>query len=72
MKRVVIYARMSLEKQSSDSTTDQIARCRTFAEKRGWQVSEDLIFTDKAVSGGTRHNRPGLQEMTNRMAEWDV
>jgi site-specific DNA recombinase len=72
MKRVAIYARMSLEKQSSESTSDQIARCRDFADQRGSQVVEELIFTDKAVSGGTRHNRPGLLEVIDRISEWDV
>jgi site-specific DNA recombinase len=72
MKRVAIYARMSLEKQSSDSTSDQIARCRDFADQRGWQVVEELIFTDKAVSGGTRYNRPDLLELVDRVLEWDV
>ncbi len=72
MNRVAIYARMSLEKQSSESTSDQIARCRDFADQRGWQVVEELIFTDKAVSGGTRYNRPDLLEVIDRILEWDV
>ena len=72
MERVAIYARMSLEKQSSESTSDQIARCRDFADQRGSQVVEELIFTDKAVSGGTRYNRPCLLELIDRIAEWDV
>ena len=71
IKRVAIYARMSLEKQSSESTSDQIARCRDFADQHGWQVVEELIFTDKAVSGGTRYNRPGLLELIDRIPEWD-
>ena len=72
MNRVAIYARMSLEKQSSESTGDQIARCRDFADQRGWQVVEELIFTDKTVSGGTRYNRPDLLELVDRVLEWDV
>jgi site-specific DNA recombinase len=72
MNRIAIYARMSSEKQSSDSPKDQIARCRSFAEKRGWQVSEDLIFTDEALSGSTRYNRPRLLEVIDRIEEWDI
>ena len=72
MKRVAIYARMSLEKQSSDSPSDQIARCRDLANQRGWQIVEELILTDKAVSGGTRHNRPRLLELMSRINEWDI
>ena len=72
MNRIAIYARMSLDKQSSDSPKDQIARCRSFAEERGWQVSDDLIFTDEALSGGTRYNRPRLLELIDRIGEWDI
>ena len=37
--RAAIYARMSTDKQSSDSPADQIARCRAFATSRGWVPS---------------------------------
>lgn len=57
---VAIYARMSTDRQSEDSPADQIARCRTFALARGWTVLEELVIEEPAVSGATRHNRPGL------------
>ena len=70
--RVAIYARMSTDKQSSDSPADQIARCREFAGARGWQVVEGLVISEAGVSGASRHNRPGLLGLVERIDEWDV
>lgn len=69
---VAIYARMSTDRQSEDSPADQIARCRTFALARGWTVLEELVIEEPAVSGATRHNRPGLLQLFDRIDEWDV
>jgi Resolvase, N terminal domain len=70
--RAAVYARMSTDKQSTDSPADQISRCRDFAESRGWDTPDGLVFIDAAVSGATRHNRPGLLAMLDRIAEWDL
>ena len=70
--RAAIYARMSTDKQSADSPADQIARCREFAERRGFRVMEPLIFEDAGISGASRHNRPRLLELVARIDEWDV
>lgn len=70
--RAAIYARMSTDKQSTDSPADQIARSRAFAESRGWTVAEALVVTEAGVSGASRHNRPGLLELVARIDEWDV
>ena len=43
---VAIYARMSTDKQSSDSPADQIARCREFAARRGLEIVEALVMVD--------------------------
>jgi DNA invertase Pin-like site-specific DNA recombinase len=63
---------MSTDKQSADSPADQIARCRRFAAENGWQVVEDLVVVEPGVSGASRHNRPGLLGLFNRIDEWDV
>ena len=70
--RAAIYARMSTDKQSADSPADQIARCREFARTRGWQVVEVLVVSEAGVSGASRHNRPGLLGLVDRIADWDV
>ncbi len=70
--RVCIYARMSTDKQSADSPADQIAHCREYAAREGWRVVEDLVVSETGISGSSRHNRPGLLELFNRIDEWDV
>ena len=70
--RAAIYARMSTDKQSDTSPEDQIARCREYAEKQGWQVVEDLVAADHGISGASRHNRPKLLSLMARIDEWDV
>ncbi len=70
--RTAIYARFSTDKQSADSTGDQVARCREFAERRGWTVVDELAFEDAGISGASRHNRPKLLELVARIDEWDV
>jgi DNA invertase Pin-like site-specific DNA recombinase len=70
--RAAIYARMSTDKQSADSPADQIARCREFAKARGWTVVPDLVVEEAAISGASRHNRPGLLGLFARISEWDA
>ncbi len=70
--RAAIYARMSTDKQSADSPADQIARCRDFAKERGWSVLRGLVIEDAGISGASRHNRPRLLELMDRIEEWDV
>lgn len=70
--RAAIYARMSTDKQSAESPEDQIARCREFAGSRGWTVLDDCIAVDAGVSGASRHNRPELLRLMQRIGEWDV
>ena len=70
--RAAIYARMSTDKQSDTSPADQIARCREYAEKQGWQVVEDLVAAEHGISGASRHNRPKLLSIMDRIDEWDV
>ncbi len=72
MTRAAIYARMSTDKQSADSPADQVARCREYAARQGWEVVEDLVVEDAGISGASRHNRPRLLELVERIAEWDL
>src|SRR5690606_13969519 len=62
----------STDKQSERSPEDQVARCREFAAARGWEAPAELVFVDAGISGATRHNRPGLLAMFDRIAAWDV
>ncbi len=68
--RAAIYARMSTDRQSSDSPADQIARCREYAARRGLDVV--LVDQDAAVSGFSRHDRPGLLRVMAQIDAWDT
>lgn len=60
MKRAVIYARVSTQRQADDgvSMESQIEQCRLKAHALGVEV--DQVFRDDGVSGRT-DNRPGFQ-----------
>ena len=60
--RCAIYARFSSDKQSPASITDQVRKCREYAQARGWEILDDHIYTDEAISGATAE-RAGLQRM---------
>jgi hypothetical protein len=71
-QRAAIYARVSTDKQSEASCEDQVARCREYAERQGWQVVESLVVSEYGISGASRHNRPGFLDLMARITEWDV
>ena len=49
MKKAVIYARYSCEKQTEQSIEGQLRVCNEFAERNGYTVIHNYI--DRAVSG---------------------
>ena len=61
--KAAIYARYSSDLQRPASIEDQARRCREYAEARGWQVAEEHIYTDHAISGAITRARPGYQRM---------
>lgn len=60
--RCAVYARYSSDRQSPSSIVDQVRKCREYAERQGWQVLDQCIYIDEAVSG-TSTERAGLQRM---------
>ncbi|MGO9589036.1 MAG: recombinase family protein [Candidatus Acidiferrales bacterium] len=60
--RCAVYARYSSDRQSKCSITDQVRKCREYAEERGWEVLKDHIYSDEAISGATSE-RAGLQRL---------
>jgi len=60
--RCSCYARFSTEKQTPASIYDQIRKCREFAEAKGWNLPDDQIYTDQAVSGAGE-DRDGLRRL---------
>jgi site-specific DNA recombinase len=61
--RCAIYARFSSDKQSAASIQDQVRKCREYAQVHGWEVLDDHIYSDEAISGATL-NRAGLTRLT--------
>lgn len=61
MRRAAVYARFSSEKQNEKSCDDQIALCRAWAERNGFEVVE--TYRDQAISGASTVGRLGLQRM---------
>lgn len=49
--RVAAYARFSTDGQKETSIDDQLRTCREEATRRGMVLSDDLIFSDDAISG---------------------
>ena len=69
--RAAIYARMSTDKQTEDSTADQVAACRKYAARaQGWEVVD--VVEDAGISGASRHARTKFLELIARMGSWDV
>jgi site-specific DNA recombinase len=60
--RCSIYARYSSDRQKATSIDDQIRKCRQYAASKNWQVLDDYIFADEAVSG-SRSDREGFNRM---------
>lgn len=70
MKKAVIYARHSTDKQES-SCSDQIERCEKFCKVKQYAVCG--IFFDEAVSGAMPlHNRKGISDLVNFLAAGKV
>lgn len=60
--RCAVYARYSTEKQSPLSIEDQVRKCREFAERQGWELLNQHIYSDRAVSGSGA-DRPALNRL---------
>jgi site-specific DNA recombinase len=60
--RCAVYARYSSDRQSPTSITDQIRKCREYAVHEGWQVLEEHVYTDEAISG-TSLEREGVKKL---------
>jgi site-specific DNA recombinase len=60
--RCAAYARYSSDRQSPASIDDQLRKCREFAEKNDWEVLEEHVYTDEALSGAGA-DRPGLARL---------
>lgn len=59
--RAAIYARFSSELQRDRSIDDQVALCREYAARNGYEVV--AVFEDRAITGASLKLRPGIQAL---------
>jgi DNA invertase Pin-like site-specific DNA recombinase len=65
-----VYARKSTDQHIADeekSVTRQIAHATAYAEKKGWTVRADHIYSDDAISGAEFQKRPGFLRLMNAL-----
>jgi site-specific DNA recombinase len=60
-KRAVIYARYSSDLQSDASIQDQVRLCEERLDSEGHTLLQ--VYQDRAISGGSIHNREGIQRL---------
>lgn len=61
LENVVIYARYSSVGQNDQSIDGQLAKCREYAQQRGFRVVAE--YCDRALSGRYAETRPEFQRM---------
>jgi DNA invertase Pin-like site-specific DNA recombinase len=64
----IIYAAKSTEDRHG-SIPDQIAECRELAERQGWDVADEDVFSDEAFSAYSGNRGPGLEAALRRAEE---
>ncbi|MBQ8263571.1 MAG: recombinase family protein [Oscillospiraceae bacterium] len=63
IKIAAAYIRVSTDEQAELSPDSQLAVVRSYAEKNGYILPEEYIFTDEGISGRTAKKRPAFNEM---------
>jgi site-specific DNA recombinase len=66
-----IYARKSTEQNGvaddAKSVTRQIEHARAYAERKGWHVATEHVYSDDGISGAEFVKRPGLTRLLNAL-----
>lgn len=63
MKRAAAYIRVSTDDQTEYSPDSQLKAISVYADKNGFILNKDLIFSDEGISGRDVKNRPGFNKM---------
>ena len=72
LRRAVIYARVSSERQREAQTiSSQTAAVQEFARKEGYAIADEWIFEDEGYSGSTLV-RPGLERVRDMAADGQI
>jgi site-specific DNA recombinase len=68
-KLAALYARVSTLQQEQEATIDsQVAAIETYAQGQGYQLTKDLRFLDRAVSGSSL-DRPAMNRLRDLVGE---
>jgi DNA invertase Pin-like site-specific DNA recombinase len=67
--RAACYARYSSDLQRETSIEDQLAVAKRYAKDHGWNVLDEHIYTDAAVSGASINGRAGVQRLLSAAAQ---
>ncbi|HEY1748569.1 MAG TPA: recombinase family protein [Xanthobacteraceae bacterium] len=59
--RAAIYARFSSDLQRDRSIDDQVALCREYAGRNGYNILS--VFSDRAITGSSFQLRRGIQDL---------
>ena len=71
-KSIALYCRVSSDKQAKEKTIEsQVSALRDYANENDLFVEEDLIFTDKGISGAS-FVRPALDALRDKVLEGEV
>jgi DNA invertase Pin-like site-specific DNA recombinase len=72
-RRAVIYGRVSQDRSEGKSVDDQLAECRAWAQREGWQVivehRDDGISASRYANGKVR---PGWQSVMDLITVGEV
>jgi site-specific DNA recombinase len=68
---VAIYARKSTEQNGvadeTKSVTRQVEHAKAYAERKGWIVTDEHIYSDDGISGAEFAKRPGFLRLMNAL-----
>src|SRR5882762_8513098 len=67
--RAAIYARYSSDLQRESSIEDQIRKCREYAERHGYEVLDEYVCYDKAITGTGVADRKALQRLLDAVEQ---
>jgi site-specific DNA recombinase len=71
-KKVALYARVSTERQEQAGTIEsQVAELESYAQEQGYELEDELIFLDQAVSGACLA-RPALDRLRDLAYEGGI
>ena len=62
-KTAAAYIRVSTDDQAELSPDSQLVEIRKYAEREGYLLPDEHIYSDEGISGKKADKRPGFQQM---------